>query len=142
MSILGLVRDVVTGAPEFAALLPETPVCWRALTAERSVPTREYEALVAARRSWTVAEAGPAIMDTCGDKYERRNGLHFSHRGSHGHARGLASSHCCVPRPRPRHRGHSDLQRLELRWRVSAVGGLRGEEVGLDANLGSLRGKP
>ena len=76
-SVLGLVRNaVVNGSAGWAEVAPETPVCCRAVPAVRSVPGREYAALVAARQSWSVTEAGVPILDTVQDKYGIR-GLHF-----------------------------------------------------------------
>ena len=45
------------------------PACCRAMPARESVPGREYEALIAARESWGVTEAGPPISTTARQLY-------------------------------------------------------------------------
>ena len=62
----------------FGDINGDRPVCCRAVPAERSVPGRRYGSLVQARKEWSVAEAGPSIMDSAGARYGGQSQtLHF-----------------------------------------------------------------
>ena len=62
----------------FGDINGDRPVCCRAVPAERSVPGRGYGSLVQARKEWSVAEAGPSIMDSAGARYGGQSQtLHF-----------------------------------------------------------------
>lgn len=77
VSILWLLKAALAQG-FFGDINGDRPVCCRAIPAHRSVPGREYGSLVQARKEWSVAEAGPSIMDSAGARYGgRSHTLHF-----------------------------------------------------------------